>query len=94
VKESYLGPFDRSAKWVPTRPDYTCERCGKTLPLNVRMHRLDESGDGLCDLPTHHTHHCSDGREWANEARELPPAKEIYAHVLVWLVRWMNGGAT
>ena len=69
---------------------YVCEHCAKTLPSNVRMHRLDESGGDLCDLPMHHTHRCSDGRKWSNAVRELPPAKEVFAGALVWLVRWMQ----
>lgn len=89
MSNTYPGPFDRSEKWVPTRPDYKCEHCGKTVPTNVRPWRLDPR-DGFCDLPVHHTHRCSDGREWTNEVRELPPAKEIYVHMLAWFVRWMK----
>lgn len=70
--------------------EYTCERCGQTLPLNVRLHYLDERSDDMCDLPTHHTHRCLNGREGVNEARELPPAKEVFVHALIWLARWMS----
>lgn len=70
--------------------EYTCERCGKTLPLNVRLHRLDTRNALLADVPQWQSHECV-GSVYSNRFHELPPAKEVFVGALVWLVRWMRG---